>query len=490
METSIAKFTLLFTVLLSPTASRKAIVPVSELQFESSDPKLTQAFGWAKDQALAYAHNSSDPVGPWYEAALPGRNAFCMRDVSHQTTGAAALGLYAANRNMLERFAASISKKRDWAGYWEIDRDGNPSSADYVSDDDFWYNLPANFDVLDSIVRMWLWTGDDTYLSSPLFQEYFRKTATSYLDTWDLLPGSILSRERIMNQHLAKGRYVHTRGIPSYTEGRDDFTLGADLIAAEYRAFESLQLTSASQHDSQLSDNYLAVANSLSALIDERAWSEHEQHFMGFFTKSESAHDSGDAMVLYFRASKDPAHVRKALSYIERSDYLEHLGIEEESYLAQTFYYYGEKEAAYGRILDITRPDKSRREYPEVSFSALTALVSGVMGVDVVYDLPSAQPLIRSQSRLYMSTDNGAIKGLHIRQNVIDLKHAGDRESIMTNRSGPILHWRPMFEGKLSEVTVNGRSVPIQTEIDPGGHLRTWANADVAPNTTVIVRGR
>ena len=58
----------------------------------------------SKSQALAYAHDDSDTVGPWYEAALPGRDAFCMRDVSHQTTGAAALGLYAENRNMLERF--------------------------------------------------------------------------------------------------------------------------------------------------------------------------------------------------------------------------------------------------------------------------------------------------------------------------------------------------------------------------------------------------
>ncbi|MFA6126609.1 MAG: hypothetical protein WC699_04845 [Bacteroidales bacterium] len=33
-----------------------------------------------------------DPVGPWYEAAEPGREAFCMRDVSHQSMGAHALG--------------------------------------------------------------------------------------------------------------------------------------------------------------------------------------------------------------------------------------------------------------------------------------------------------------------------------------------------------------------------------------------------------------
>ena len=39
-------------------------------------------FAWAKEQALAYSHEG-DLVGEWYEAALPDRQAFCMRDVAH-----------------------------------------------------------------------------------------------------------------------------------------------------------------------------------------------------------------------------------------------------------------------------------------------------------------------------------------------------------------------------------------------------------------------
>jgi hypothetical protein len=83
----------LIGVLLTPVrlTAQNSPAPRSELQLESSDAKLVQAFQWAKSQALAYAHDGSDPVGLWYEAALPGRNSFCMRDVSHQTTGAAAL---------------------------------------------------------------------------------------------------------------------------------------------------------------------------------------------------------------------------------------------------------------------------------------------------------------------------------------------------------------------------------------------------------------
>src|SRR5215471_13472225 len=63
-----------------------------QLDFDTSDANLNTAFAWARRQALAYAFRG-DPVGDWYEAALPGRQAFCMRDVSHQAMGAHALGL-------------------------------------------------------------------------------------------------------------------------------------------------------------------------------------------------------------------------------------------------------------------------------------------------------------------------------------------------------------------------------------------------------------
>ena len=178
---------------------------ISDLEFHSSSAALNASFTWAKQQALAYVRPGTNSIGPWYEAALPGRNAFCMRDVSHQTEGAAALGLFAANRNMLDRFALSVAPSRNWAGYWEIDSKGQPSTADYRSDDDFWFNLPANFDVLDAIVRMWEWTGDETYRDDLRLQRFFRKTLSDYVTQWQLEPERILTRPRIANRRLEIG---------------------------------------------------------------------------------------------------------------------------------------------------------------------------------------------------------------------------------------------------------------------------------------------
>ena len=233
----------------------------SPITFTSSIPGLAQSFDWAKDQALQYSRPGSAAMGPWYEAALPGRNSFCMRDVSHQTEGAAALGLYAANKNMLALFAQSAEKSRDWAAYWEIDGEGKPSSADYLSDDNFWFNLPANFDVLDAAVRMWRWTGDDGYRSNPAFQRFFSITMTDYLRAWQLEPSAILNRPRIANRRLTKGQFVDSRGIPSYSEGTRDFIFGTDLLAAEHRA-ERFPAESSEQRQPRASDATNSCRNS------------------------------------------------------------------------------------------------------------------------------------------------------------------------------------------------------------------------------------
>ena len=45
------------------------------LTFDCTDERLRQCFEWAKAQALQYAHRG-DPVGAWYEAALPNREGF------------------------------------------------------------------------------------------------------------------------------------------------------------------------------------------------------------------------------------------------------------------------------------------------------------------------------------------------------------------------------------------------------------------------------
>jgi len=105
----------------------------SKLVFESSHPHQVEGFNWAKQQALACAFNG-DQVGPWYEAALPGRETLCMRDVSHQAMGAHALGLARHDLNIPKRFAENISEYRERYTHEGRDREGVAWACDFLGE--------------------------------------------------------------------------------------------------------------------------------------------------------------------------------------------------------------------------------------------------------------------------------------------------------------------------------------------------------------------
>mgnify|MGYP001553144010 CR=1 FL=1 len=228
-----SSFALLFIVL--SIASRAQNTGVS---FTSSDKNLEQAFAWAKDMAMHYKGDSTDPAGPWYEAALPSRYAFCMRDVSHQCIGAEILGLSRENYNMFGLFAKNISASKDWCSYWEINKWGKAAPEDYRNDREFWYNLPANFDVLYASWRLYLWTGDRCYINDAAFVNFQQKTVKDYIDRWVLAADSLLTRPIHPNKDIPlneKDAFSTCRGLPSYSEGIPNLKTGIDLVAGRYR---------------------------------------------------------------------------------------------------------------------------------------------------------------------------------------------------------------------------------------------------------------
>ncbi|MBV8809710.1 MAG: hypothetical protein JO033_13640, partial [Acidobacteriaceae bacterium] len=246
-----------------PTAP--AVHLAGTVTLQSSDPTLVRSFDWAKGRALEYAH-TGDPVGDWYESTAGNRYAFCMRDVSHQSTGAAVLGLTNHTRNMLRHFAASISASRDWCGFWEINKDGFPAPIDYQDDRHFWYCLPANFDVMQAAYRQFLWTGDETYFDS-VFSNFYDRTVTDYVSAWTRDHGEIME----------SSPEVRPRGIASYYQEQPKLLIGADLIAAEYRgylAYASIQQHKGTQGSlsEQLARQYRAKAQILRLRYNTDWW--------------------------------------------------------------------------------------------------------------------------------------------------------------------------------------------------------------------------
>jgi hypothetical protein len=441
----------------------------SRVELASSDTRLDEGFRWAKKQALAYVF-TGDPVGPWYEAALPGRQAFCMRDTSHQSTGAQTLGLAAFNENMLRQFAQNISASKDWCSYWEINKDNLPAPVDYVNDHDFWYNLPANFDVLNACYRQFLWTGNKAYLD-PVFMNFYTRTVTDYVKKWDINGDELL-------EHLPE--YGH-RGIASYEEQHIGQTrVGGDLVAAQYAAYRDYAQLQLLEGDHASADEFSAKAAHLKTLYNKDWWSDSRGAFFaaigndGKYLANLAAGSGSNVLFPLYCGLIDEGHKTEvALAEITSRLPVDDKavgGVEEGSYLPEILFRYGRNDVAYQALLGLMAPTLHRREYPEVSFAVVGACATGLMGIAA----NSVRNTVETFPQL-SSTEWVELRHVPIFQNQISVRHVGTRETTFTNESGLSLQWRASFPGEIHKLTLNGKQVLGKSGSRRGGQVETWA---------------
>jgi hypothetical protein len=461
-----------------PSGFRPAKRPESMLALETPDTKLAAAFAWAKGQALDYVFPAAaydDPVGDWYEAALPSRFAFCMRDVSHQAAGAQALGLAVFNRNMLGKFARGLSSSRDDCSYWEIDKWDRPAPVDYKNDRDFWYNLTANFDVLDACWRQYLWTGDRTYVDDPAFLAFYRQSLEDYIAAWDK------DRDGIPEHRPEYG----SRGLGGYDEGpfSDRALYASDLIAAMARAYDDYA-------------ELLEVRGEPGATAARGRAAGLRKAYEGWWSEAKGKYadgrDVGGALVyqdliwngvfpLYFGFV--PAGPRRDATLRRIAEAVPE-GIEIESYLPEILYRYGQDEAAYTRVLALADPAKVRREYPEVSYAVIGALATGLMGLT-----PDARTrTLETHSALTAATPWAAFKGVPVFDGAIDVRHDGRLRTSLTVRSGGGLVWKAVFDGAWDEIEVDGAGVKATRGVDEAGHPVSWITVALAAGKTAVAR--
>jgi hypothetical protein len=444
---------------------------VGRLELATSDSQLEASFAWARRQALAYAF-SGDPVGEWYEAALPGREAFCMRDVSHQSMGAHALGLARYTRNMLRKFAQNISDSKDWCSYWEINRDNRPAPVDYHDDAEFWYNLPANFDVLDACYRMYVWTGDRAYITDPAFLNFYRRTVHDYVDRWDLALDRIMTRQRIIN---VRGRldpahrFQRNRGIPSYEEGDPNFVVAVDQVAVQYAGYLAYARFAQLLGNEEESKDFLKRAEEVKAFLNRIWWDKHSGNYYSTVDLDHKLIGHGlNLSVLYYGAAEEgPKSASVANAILRRLGEKAPLGIEDQSHLPEILYRSGRAEAAYDQILDLTREGKDRREYPEVSYAVIGAIVTGLMGIDLMPAEPEralqdslyVDRTVTTLSHLTQKTKWAELKHVPVRTNEISVRHDGLTRTTLVNASGPSLMWRACLQGSYAKLLADGKAV-------------------------------
>ncbi|MBX3085468.1 MAG: hypothetical protein KF716_27785 [Anaerolineae bacterium] len=443
-------------------------------QFSSSNSTLISGWQWAVGQAMEYVRHG-DPVGDWFEAALPGRNAFCMRDVAHQCAGAQVLGLHAEVKNMLYRFAENIAESRDWCTYWEISGDNLPVAVDYESDSDFWYNLPANFDVLACCWRQYLWTGDADYLNDPVFLNFYDRTVNEYVQHWDTDGDGLL-------EHLpAYGR----RGIGSYEEGVSEIRIGADLIAAQVAAYQAYAEIQRVRGNAENSQHYAAKARSLRTAYEQSWWNAAANNYFSIMHTdgkfSPRTNFGINTFALYFGLIHDLQRVQCVTDDLIRQ--FPHTNVESQSYFPETLYAYGYSDAAYDALCKLIDPGLARREYPEVSYSVIGAFINGLMGIQGYAETRT----IRTLPNLTEATEWISIEHLPIFDNAITVTHRGNTVTTLCNEHGAALLWAANFVSDSNIVLINGEAKSAKQIIGSDGRRQASVEIQVKAKETVTV---
>lgn len=453
------------------------------VKFTSSDKKMERAFVWAKGMALHYKGKAGDPVGPWYESALPPREAFCMRDVSHQSIGAEILGLSKENHNMFTLFASNISASKNWCTYWEMNKWAKPAPEDYRNDKEFWYNLTANFDLIDATWRLYLWTGNKYYINDKAFTHFQKKTVKEYIDSWVLDADSLLTRPAHPNAPVPfneEDSFHRCRGLPSYSEGVPNLKTGVDLVAALYRGLLTYSEILAAKGATKEAASYAQKAERYRQRLEADWWDEKDGRYYTYYSNDHKfGKDEGETFLLWFDALKNKQRREQTMMHIASKTW----NVENTSYLPYLFYKNGNWDKARDYILYLADPSTERREYPEVSFGVVEGLVQGLMGVK-----PNAQSGIVSTIYKTNGSGNATVTHLPLLNTTINLTHNSKRQSTLYNTGKQQLKWKAMFYGIYKTAKANGKSTSVQQETDEQGKAISFTVVVVEPGKSVGVK--
>jgi hypothetical protein len=146
--------------------------------------------------------------------------------------------------------------------------------------------------------------------------------------------------------------------------------------------------------------------------------------------------------------------------------------------------------------MDLTRPDRARREYPEVSFAVVGAIVSGLIGVSVGPVAPGREAAllayatnahVMTLAQLTTKTAWAELRHLRARANDPTIRHEGLRSTDVTNNRGPAIVWQAAFAKAFDELLVSGASVKATRLTVPDGRVVNITRVVVAPGETIQV---
>ena len=452
----------------------------NELQISSNDTALVSVFHWASERSESYVGEDTDPVGPWYEAALPEREAFCMRDISHQCIGEEINGHGRQNLNMFTRFVENISEAKDYCTYWEINKDNLPAPVDYENDQDFWYNLNANFDLMDACYRLYLWTGERRYISDPRFLNFFRLTSREYIERWQLEPDRIMQRRAVMNVRgdVSQKRFKRVRGLPSYEESVPHLKVTGDLLATMFRGLHSYASILELNDEKAEAEAVRRQAEAYAQLYDSLWWNPASGNYYSYCLDDDTFSEGGTNMFpLRFGIARQPERIQSILHLMETVE----TNVETMSYYPLLFCQYGKPEVARRFIDELYQNE--RRDYPEVSSGLLEGIVCGIAGVQA----HAAEQTLSTCPQLPAPTEWLALENIPVFSGSISLIHYNNRKTALVNKTGETFVWRACFPGEWEQILLDGEPLAVRQGSDALGNRYSYAEVECPKGVTLTL---
>ncbi|WP_312692620.1 Ig-like domain-containing protein [Caproiciproducens sp.] len=477
----------------------------------SSSKYLADNFNWAVNKSKTFVQtgktgsvnvDETNTAGtgtasyiPSYWAGYHFRTGFYSRDFAHQTSGAHMVGLDNENFSMFKAFAKSASLSRKWYALWSMNFDGTPLSIDYVNDNHFVREIPAEFELVEKIYHQYLWTGDKRYLTDPDISQFCNKAVTDFISLHD---------DRLPNG-VPEGNGDIFSGSSTYNERGENPLESGDEIGSEYQALLAYAGMLKAKGDDIGSQLWLTKAQNLKDYFNQ-TWSQEmgNDNFARVICRNNSGNyfykltDFGkeNSWFMPMKLITEPGERNnKYLDFISTS-----LGsgignpnaptnIEAYTYLPDTYFPYNKTEEAWKWMKYIADQKDNHHEtslggingdYPEVSYTFVSSTIEGMMGIEA----NAPQNTVVTASRL--PKDIGWVKADYVKAGTHDLsvKHDGLTKSTLTNLSDSAISWEVRFYGDYNTIQVNDKYLTAFQK-DVNGVKVSYAVVPVGAKKTV-----
>ncbi len=429
----------------------------------SSLTDLVDSFIWASCRAREWVQTGQrEDHLPSYWAGLTDRPMFYSRDLAHQMLGAHLLGLDAENLAMLRHFAASATERRGWYPLWAFHFDGTPAAIDYHDDDDFVREVPAPFELVEKAVEQYRWTRDERFLRTPEIAAFIRSTLTEFVRTHDPLGTQVAGES---------GTGDIFRGTATYNEVEHPphLLVGGDGIASQWAAHSALADVA---HEAGLDPEFTRWNTERTAALEaefaDHWWLADHEHYTAGFTREGPVGGFGLEST-WFPAVKGlmrpddraRAHLDHLSACLDRTP--PH-NVEAFTYLPEAYLRYGRDEEALRWIRFLAA---SRADYPEVPFTHVAHIATGLTGLAVG---PRAGEV---RTRAHIPADAWLeVDGIAAGTSVLGVRHEGREASELWVADGDGVTWTSTWP--------NGRTTRV--DVPAGARVRVTADgATTAP---------